>query len=67
MAVKTQYPYIDGNGQGHDNLVKHYSDSNKYIMQVETGAKYSEAVDVYPCKYTYVETTEDLPSETNEK
>lgn len=55
-----QYPYIDESGTEHDNLVKHYSDENKLILQVETGVKYAEAVDVYPCRYTYEETDEPV-------
>ena len=47
--------------QGHDNLTRHYSDDNKRIEQVETGNRYDEAVDVYPCRYTYVETDEPIP------
>lgn len=39
-------------------LVKHYSDSGFLIEQVETGARYGEAVDVVPCRYTYIETDE---------
>ena len=39
-------------------LVKHYSDSGYLLEQVETGAKYGEAVDIVPCPYTYVETNE---------
>lgn len=55
-----QYPYIDEQGIEHDDLIKHYSDSGKMILQVETVSKYSEAVDVYPCRYTYEETDEDI-------
>ena len=40
-------------------LVKTYSDSNKYIIQNETGIEYSEAVDI-PNKYTYIESDKDL-------
>lgn len=40
-------------------LVKTYSDSNKYIIQNETGVKYSEAVDV-PNRFTYRESEEDI-------
>ena len=40
-------------------LVKTYSDSNKYIIQAETGIKYAEAVDI-PNKYTYEESNEDI-------
>lgn len=55
-----QYPFIDEEGVEHDNLVKHYSDENKLILQVETGVKYAEAIDVYPCRYTYEETEEPI-------
>lgn len=40
-------------------LVKTYSDNNKFIIQNETGAKYNEAIDV-PDKYTYTESDEDI-------
>lgn len=46
-------------------LVKTYSDSNKYIIQNETGVKYSEAIDI-PYKYTYTESDEDIPKEQEE-
>lgn len=39
-------------------LVKHYSDQGYLLQQVETGDKYSDPVDVVPCPYTYIETTE---------
>ena len=38
--------------------------SDKYVLeQVETGARYDEAYDLIPCKYTYVESEELLPVE----
>ena len=40
-----------------NGLVKTYSDAGNYIVQKETGIKYSEAVDV-PNKYTYIESEE---------
>lgn len=43
-------------------LIKTYSDSNKYIIQNETGIEYAEAIDI-PNKYTYKESDEDLPKE----
>lgn len=46
-------------------LVKHYSDAGFMLLQVETGIKYSDPVDVVPCRYTYEETTE--PIEIEEK
>ena len=39
-----------------NGLVRHYSDSDKMIKQVETGVLYSDAIDVEPCSYTYEET-----------
>ena len=50
-------------------LLHTYSDSNKYILQVETNINYNEAYDVIPCRYTYVETEEEIEIEklTEEK
>lgn len=39
-------------------LIKHYSDKGVMLLQVETGAMYTDPVDVVPCRYTYVETDE---------
>ena len=39
-------------------LIKHYSDAGFMLLQVETGAKYSDPVDLVPCRYTYEETDE---------
>lgn len=38
------------------NLVRHYSDEGKQILQKETGKVYDEAIDTIPCRYTYEET-----------
>lgn len=48
--------------------VKHYSDTGMLIKQLETGIKYSEAVDIIPCPYTYEETYEPIeePEESEE-
>lgn len=48
---------------GSRKLLHTYSDSNKYILQVETNVKYDEAYDVIPCRYTYVETNEKIERE----
>lgn len=37
-------------------LIRHFSDTGKMLLQVETGDIYSEAVDIVPCRYTYEET-----------
>lgn len=55
--IKQEKITIDG-----VELVKTYSDANKYIIQVETNIKYAEAVDV-PNRYTYVESEEEREEE----
>lgn len=45
-------------------LYRTYSDSNKYILQVETGIEYSEAIDVENAPYTYIESVNDIKEET---
>ena len=52
---------------GSRTLLHTYSDSNKYVLQVETNTKYDEAYDVIPCKYTYTETEEEIEKPTEEK
>ena len=44
-------------------LIKHWSDKGVMLLQVETGAKYSDPVDVVPCRYTYEETDELIDGE----
>ena len=46
---------------GERTLIRHKSDSNKFIRQVETGIEYASAVDVIPCRYTYEETDREIP------
>lgn len=62
IKLKTQHPYIDFNGKERMNLIKTYAEDENgqiyHIIQNETNAKYSEAVDVYPCKFTYSTTNE---------
>lgn len=69
IEVKTQYPYIDENGNENEKLIKHYAENEEgerfYMKQLETGFEYSEAVDVYPCRYTY-EATEKAVEEPEE-
>lgn len=65
MAVIEEHPYIDENGEPYFDKVRHYSDDGKQIMQVETGKVYDEAVDIYPCPYTYVEVGETDNTENN--
>lgn len=44
-------------------LIRHSSDLNLYIKQIETGRVYDEAVDVMPCRYTYEETGQTIEEE----
>ena len=44
-------------------LIKHYSDAGFVLLQNETGAKYSDPIDVVPCMYTYTETDEKIEDE----
>lgn len=47
-----------------DDRIRHYSDLNVMIRQIETGNLYEDAVDIIPCPYTYEET--DIPIEDGE-
>lgn len=44
-----------------DGRIRHYSDAGYYLLQVETGIVYEDAVDIVPCPYTYEETDELIP------
>lgn len=39
---------------------RHYSDSNKVMIQVETNNEYSDAIDILPCRYTYIESEKEI-------
>lgn len=53
------------------NLYRNYSNQGFYILQVETGAIYDEAIDVENAPYTYTETntpiTEEYTGEATEE
>lgn len=57
--IKTEY-LNDG------TLIKHYSDAGFMLLQNETGAKYSDPIDVVPCRYTYTETDELIEVEAED-
>ena len=44
-------------------LWRTYSDAGYLIRQVETGAEYSEAIDVANAPYTYTETDKIIPDD----
>ena len=54
-----------------EKLYKIYSDSNKYIKQIETGIEYSIAIDVADengnIRYTYEETDKDIEIEVHDE
>ena len=54
-----EYPYND-----NEKLIRHFSDTYT-IIQVETGNEYGEAIDSYPCKYTYIESENILETDSN--
>lgn len=56
--IRSEHPVIMEDGSENYGLIKHYSDSGRMIKQIETGDIYGEAVDLYPCRYTYEETGE---------
>ena len=66
VELKVQRPYIDENGNVRNDLEKHYAEDENgvkyHIIQLETGAEYSEAVDKVPCKYTYKATDKPVES-----
>ena len=64
IELKVQYPFIDDNRNENDKLIKHYAEDGEgkryRILQNETGIEYDEAIDVYPCRYTYSATDEPI-------
>lgn len=46
-----------------EDRIRHYSDKDMMIRQVETDILYEDAVDVMPCRYTYEETTQKIPQQ----
>lgn len=63
--IKTEFPYVDESGTEYPDLIKTWSDDEtKALLQVETGFVYGEAIDLYPCRYTYEEV--DKPSEAED-
>lgn len=54
MLIK-EYPYITEQDEKNYDFIRHYSDEGHKIVQNETGRVFEEALDRYPCKYTYSE------------
>lgn len=49
--------------QVSEMCVRHYSDRNLKLRQIETGIVYDDAIDIIPCAYTYEETDEPIDDE----
>lgn len=51
-------------------FIKHYAEDEQgvkyYIKQVETGVEYDEAIDIIPCRYTYVVTDKLVEDEVED-
>lgn len=66
IELKIEHPFNE-----KENLIRHYAEDengkNYYILQVETNIKYSDAIDVYPCRYTYEATEEELIEDNKER
>ena len=67
--LRTQYPFVDEQGVVHENLIRHYTDDpeHKTLLQVETGVEYDDAVDLYPCAFTYEEIDKPIEEEQETK
>lgn len=49
------------------SLYRNYSDTGHYIIQIETGVEYAEAIDVENAPYTYAETDKLIEVEEENK
>lgn len=58
--LKVEYPWND-----RFDRIRHYSDENKIIRQIDTGDLYEDAVDIYPTDHTYEETDIPIPTPEN--
>ena len=70
IELKLQKPYIDKNGNVREKLERHYAEDENgklyYVRQVETGREYTSAIDVSPCRYTYVATNKEVEKRKGE-
>ena len=47
----------------NEMCIRHYSDRNLKLRQIETGEIFPDAIDVIPCQFTYEETDISLDDE----
>lgn len=65
--IKKEYPYIDYQGNEHNDLVKVYSDLGVALLQVDTGKLYRYCVvDSVHSRHLYKELTQELGGLTDE-
>lgn len=68
VELKIEHPLLMMDGTFNYGLIKHWAEDengNRYIIrQIESGDEYEEAVDVFPCPYTY-EVTDKIREEEN--
>lgn len=53
-----------------NKFIRHYAEDEQgvryWIKQVETGVEYDEAVDILPCRYTYIITDKPVEQEAQD-
>ena len=66
--IKTEYPYINDEGQEDVGLIKTYTDDEtKVLRQVDTDTIYGDMViDIYPCPHEYEEVDKPVEEEEEE-
>ena len=71
VELRTEYPFQMPNGALNEGLIKHWAEDENgkryLIKQIETNLEYGEAVDVFPCPYTYVVTSTPETEEAKEE
>lgn len=67
INLMVEYPFVNLKGDLNDNLIKHYAKDDEgklyYIKQVQTGVIFEQAVDIYPCSYSYEATNIPITEE----
>lgn len=64
--AQEEYPWVDSDGNEHDDLVRYYSANGCKIRNASTGEVYDDAVELYPCDTKYYETDIPLDSGADE-
>ena len=71
VELRTEYPFQMPNGALNEGLIKHWAEDGNgkryLIKQIETEMEYGEAIDVFPCPYTYIVTNIPIEEEIGEE